>query len=314
VIRPLDTSDDQLLARVHELLLACHLESLARVPYRDGEATAAYFRHPPSFERRLCWVAGDVDGFARLGIVDGSRSAWLELAVAASARRRGIGRALFETAVGEARRHGCVAIAGRHSTAEGAAFARAVGARGTLAEITSVLELATARLPSASVQGYRTASWIGVAPPEILESYAAARNAINDAPASNQEENYVWTAAMVRDEEAMLAERGSELRVTVAVDEDGAVAAFTELRVSPTPGTFASTEDTATVEPHRGRGLATWIKSESLQRLRAERPAVRLVTTTNAAENAAILAVNRRLGFEPAATATTASVPLATSA
>jgi hypothetical protein len=41
---------------------------------------------------------------------------------------------------------------------------------------------------------------------------------------------------------------------------------------------------------------------------------VRLVTTTNAAENAAILAVNRRLGFEPAATATTASVPLATSA
>jgi mycothiol synthase len=86
------------------------------------------------------------------------------------------------------------------------------------------------------------------------------------------------------------------------------VAAFTELRFSPAPGTVASTEDTATVASHRGRGLAAWVKAESLERLRAERPGVRLVTTTNAAENEAILAVNRHLGFEPAAVATTASL------
>jgi len=50
------------------------------------------------------------------------------------------------------------------------------------------------------------------------------------------------------------------------------------------------------------------VKAESLSRLQAERPDVRIVTTTNAAQNTAILAVNRRLGFEPAAFATTASV------
>jgi hypothetical protein len=37
---------------------------------------------------------------------------------------------------------------------------------------------------------------------------------------------------------------------------------------------------------------------------------VELVTTTNAAENEAILALNRRLGFAEAAAATTASLAL----
>ena len=95
----------------------------------------------------------------------------------------------------------------------------------------------------------------------------AARNAINDSPQSNADENYLWTVGMVRGEEAMLAQRGRELRVTVTLDARGEVAAFTELRLSPLPGTVASTEDTATVAPHRGRGLATWVKTESLRRL-----------------------------------------------
>jgi hypothetical protein len=44
-----------------------------------------------------------------------------------------------------------------------------------------------------------------------------------------------------------------------------------------------------------------WVKSESLARLRRERPDVLLVGTTNAEENAAIRAVNERLGFVTAA-------------
>ena len=75
-------------------------------------------------------------------------------------------------------------------------------------------------------------------------------------------------------------------------------------------GAVASTEDTATVAARRGRGLAGWVKAESLRRLRADRPDVRHVTTTNAAGNEPILALNRRLGFERVAVATTASVSL----
>jgi GNAT superfamily N-acetyltransferase len=311
MIRPLDTSDDRLLARVHQLLLACHEEASPRVPYRDEAETVAFLRHPPPFERRPLWIAGDVDGFARLGIIDGSRSAWLELAVAQGSRRQGIGRVLLDAAAAEARSHGCTAVAGRHMTPAGAAFARTAGAVDARQDITSLLELGAAELGLVPVDGYRLESWIGAAPGELVESYAAARNAINDAPSANDEEDYLWTVEMVRGQEDMLAQRGRELRVTIALDAAGEVAAFTELRLSAIPGAVASTEDTATVAAHRRRGLAGWVKAESLRRLRAERPNVRLVTTTNAAENAAILALNRRLGFERAAVATTASLSLA---
>jgi mycothiol synthase len=292
------------------LLLACHTEASPRVPYRDEAETAAYLRNPPPFEKRPLWIAGDVEGFARLGIIDGSKLAWLELAVAPQSRRRGLGRGLFDAAVAEARRHGCMALAGRHAIAAGTAFARSVGAEDSRQDITSVLELGAARLDAVPVDGYDVQSWIGSAPPELVESYAAARNAINDAPTVNEGENYEWTVDMIRGEEAVLAERGREGRVTVALDARGEIVSFTELRFSPVPGTVASTEDTATVASHRGRGLAGLVKTESLRRLRAERPTVELVTTTNAAENVGILALNHRLGFERATVATTASLVL----
>jgi GNAT superfamily N-acetyltransferase len=278
------------------------------VPYRTADETAAYFRYPPPYERRPLWVAGDIEGFAGLFITEGSDSAWLQLAVAAASRRRGLGRALFETAVAEARTSGCTALAGRHASPAGAAFAHALGATETRADVTSVLDLGSARLEVEPVAGYELLSWGDPVPDDLVESYAAARNAINDAPAANEGEQYLWTVDTVRGQEATLAERGREYRVTVAVDRSGEVAAFTELRLSPE---MASVEDTATVAAHRGRGLAMWVKAESLRRLRAERPGVRLVTTTNAADNAPILAANRRLGFEPVATGITASIPLA---
>jgi mycothiol synthase len=310
LIHRLDPADDRLLARVHKLLLACHQEASPGVPYRDVAETAAFFRHPPPFEARPLWIAGDVDGFAWLKVAGGSSSGWLELAVSSAARRRGIGRALFETAAAEARAFGCVSLAGRYATPGSAAFACALGARDARRDVTSILELSSARLDRASVSGYRLESWVGSAPERLVASFAAARNAINDAPQSTEDESEVWTVATVRGLEAAVERRGRELRVTVAIDADDSVAAFTELRLSPDPGTFASTEDTATVASHRGRGLAGWVKAESLTLLRAERPRVRLVTTTNAAENVAILAVNRRLGFEPTAFATTANVSL----
>jgi len=95
----------------------------------------------------------------------------------------------------------------------------------------------------------------------------------------------------------------------VAVDPDGEVGAFTEVRVSP--GTaLAFTEDTATVLEHRGQGLATAVKLESLRRLRADRPEVEVVTTMNAEDNRAMRRVNERVGFAVAATLTTATITL----
>ena len=63
------------------------------------------------------------------------------------------------------------------------------------------------------------------------------------------------------------------------------------------PGVRAAAEYAGTARSHRGRGLATLAKLAST---RAARDAgVERITTENDVENAPMLAINRRLGFEP---------------
>jgi hypothetical protein len=144
---------------------------------------------------------------------------------------------------------------------------------------------------------YPQLSWIGPVTHHQLDSYATAPDAIRDAPASDGVTLDEWTPSMVRATEESVAAAGRQLRVTAALDGAGSVVAFTVIRVSPEPGTTASTDDTAVVRAHRGRGLAARVKVESLRLLVADRPDVALVTTTNAADNGPMLAVNRKLGF-----------------
>src|SRR5205814_5833867 len=81
---------------------------------------------------------------------------------------------------------------------------------------------------------------------------------------------------------------------TAVIDERGSVVAFTFLSVV---GERAQHGFTGTVREHRGRGLATAAKRLALSKA-AERGVTR-VTTSNAEENAAMRAINRKLGFEP---------------
>jgi RimJ/RimL family protein N-acetyltransferase len=81
---------------------------------------------------------------------------------------------------------------------------------------------------------------------------------------------------------------------TAVLDEDGRVVAFSFLMVG---GDRASHGFTGTVAEHRGRGLATAAKRQALRAAAAR--GVTRVTTANAEENAAMRAINKKLGFEP---------------
>ena len=91
----------------------------------------------------------------------------------------------------------------------------------------------------------------------------------------------------------------------------GTLVAITELLFRSDRRDLAEQANTAVLPAHRGRGLATWLKAAMLARVCAERPDVQEIRTANFADNAAMLAINRRLGFAPVVTATAWQVSVA---
>jgi RimJ/RimL family protein N-acetyltransferase len=133
---------------------------------------------------------------------------------------------------------------------------------------------------------------------------------MDDAPHPETMHFPAWTEDKIRASEGSLRQRDREMRLTVAIADDGAIGAFTELRVSK-GSTLGFTDDTGTVAAHRRKGLARAVKVESLRRLRADHPEVEVVTTSNAEENAVMRHVNESVGFRPTLVETTAALALA---
>jgi mycothiol synthase len=309
-IREVDAStapDEELLA-IHAIERACLLELIPDEPSRSADEAVAFYRHPPSNVTRHVWVWDD-EGVANL-VLHGPAAVFGEVLVTPSARRRGIGAALLEALLARARELDLKHVHGHHATPTGAAFCARAGAVDGQRDVRSLLRLADAVLPQPELPaGWSLVSWTRRAPDELVGSYARARSALDDAPTPDGMEFPVETTESLRDVEDALGRRGREGRVTVAVDPDGEVGSFTEVRL--TPGSpLAFTEDTATVAAHRGQGLATAVKLESLRRLRAERPEVEVLTTMNAEDNRVMRRLNERIGFSIAATLTTATITL----
>jgi mycothiol synthase len=315
-VRRLDTASlpDALMDGVYEVVARGHAEENPEEPCRSRAEVKAFLRHPPSLETREYWFAesgGGCVGFAQLGVMQGAAAGRVELLVHPAYRGHGHGKALLEALRHRARSLGARRLAGRHATEAGARFASAAGAKDTFREVRSVLRLPVSEeLAVQPVDGYGLRSWLGPAPAELLDSFARARNAINDAPLAFDEDPEVWTPDRVRDLEAAVERRDRDVRVTVALDAAGEVVAFTELRVSRTAGAIAATEDTAVVPEHRRRGLGRWVKVESIRRLQDDRPDVRLLTTANAEQNDAMRSLNRALGFSPVTVYTNCTLEL----
>ena len=135
--------------------------------------------------------------------------------------------------------------------------------------------------------GYRCVPMSQIAPEAV---YEAVRAAALDEPTPIQHDD-IRLDDFLRE----WTEPDADLESSTAVlDEHANVVAFTFLNVA---GERAQHGFTGTVREHRGRGLATAAKRWAL-RAAAERGVTR-VTTSNAEENAAMRAINLKLGFEP---------------
>lgn len=147
---------------------------------------------------------------------------------------------------------------------------------------------------------YRLHLWDTV-PDDYLARTADLMMVMNTAPrGSDQEDDWVVTPELVRAQEAESAALG-ERRLLLAAEDTrtGELVGYTETFWSPERAALVYQGATAVRPAARGQRLGKWLKAAMVEQLRRECPGAVWVRTNNAEENAAMLAINVQLGFQP---------------
>jgi mycothiol synthase len=258
--------------------------------------------------------AGEVvgHGYVELDGEGNTHLAWIQLAVAPTHRRQGIGTALLgrlaDIGAGDGRTSmGCGADEG--SCWETFLADLGITHRQTvhlnrlrIADLDrTLLEEWVDRAPERA-GGYRLLAWDGPTPDEHAEAFAVCTEVMNTAPLGDLEvEHERMTVARLRRLEGARADAGVDWWTLVAVEEaTGAFVGFTQLSFSGWRDVHAKQQDTGVDPAHRDRGLGRWLKASMLLRLLDEKPAVIRIDTGNAGSNAPMLSINHALGFRPA--------------
>jgi GNAT superfamily N-acetyltransferase len=255
-----------------------------------------YGRALPPESKLGDWVAvedGRVVGtaYAFAGLASGDASAaHCRVLVRGSHRRRGIGRLLFELVEAHAAAIGAERLlADFEENPAGVAFAEALGFRCARAEQAAVLDPRAVRpAPPAEVD---------LRPLRDVDprfAYEVDMEASLDMPSTEEfvrMEYDDWARYVL--EHPLLSFDGSFLALV-----DGGPAAVSLLTADPDSGR-ASSLFTGTMRAHRGRGLGLAVKLASIDW--AARNGIVQLATRNDETNAPMLAINRKLGYRPAA-------------
>ena len=135
-----------------------------------------------------------------------------------------------------------------------------------------------------------------VVPEEMLEGFVDLYNEIVDeVPLGDLEMRERMTPALRREAEAR---RGGGWYTKVIQEADGSLSGLTEVVHDSATPYRVEQELTGVRAEHRGRGLGKWLKAEMMFFMRDELPEARYINTGNADMNAAMVAINERMGFK----------------
>ena len=271
------------------------------------------------------WLAYDGDvAVAELDVSlpqrDNLDNAWIDLHVRAEYRRRGIGRRLYELAVGYARAAGRTKLMassweqipdGPFRDGAGSAFARAMGLGRVHEETRRKLYLSTVddalldRLLAdayAHADGYSPVQWTDRCPDEYVPDMAYLEGRLStDAPTGDLDwgpENV--DAELIREMERNRAIMGGRaFHTAVRHDATGRLVALTGTMIEHGVPEHAWQMITLVDPDHRGRRLGTIVKIENLRLTVAGEPALQAIDTTNATVNRHMIAINHAMGFVP---------------
>ncbi|AGL17027.1 GNAT family N-acetyltransferase [Actinoplanes sp. N902-109] len=297
--------------RYHALVTSAAAVDRPENPPLTRAWTHSWLTTPDTADRTtLYWSArlgGSIAGVGKLVLPghENGRSAEVDLRVGPEQRRRGVARALLAAMAPAAQEHDRVTLfSWIVADAPPAFLAERLGAEIVHTNHLQVLRLdggGADRWRTPEPAGYRSVRWIGHVPDDLLELFATAKKAIQDAPLGGTATQIpVWTPERIRAAERDLAARGVERRVVVAVHEaTGEIAGLTELQFHPERPRVGIQQDTSVRREHRGHGLGRFVKAEMLGWVTATRDLrPELVMTTTATQNAHMRRINEELGFE----------------
>ena len=259
-------------------------ELLSRVwPYRVGSERGLLHSaaaEPPDAHRRY-WAAerdGELVGWATAGVEyqSSERPGFVHVSVAPELRGAGLGTTLLERC--EAHLAGvCVATVLSFTTAEEASrrFATARGFRHTHTTRISGVDPRTVEPPREVPPGVALHPLAVLEPRKVYEVDAEAMTDVPGDVAMDDVSFEQWLEDYWRHPD-------TDLDVSMAAVVDGRPVSFSHLRSDP-GGRRAVTDMTGTLRAYRGRGIE-------------------LVSTENDETNAAMLSVNRKLGYLPVGT------------
>ena len=311
-----DPADEKTLLACHEVHRAVNQADEPVEPPMSAGTFGVFltegFDHSPG----ETWVAfdsgGTVAGYYRMNLPDleNTDRAFLVPTVHPAARHGGMGRELLRHGAGRATASSRTILESvTVEDGDGEAFARAAGATMTLEEVRRVQYLdkiapgtvAALRAEAAGASaGYSVVTWTGPFPDRYLAGAAEVFNAFNDAPHSETVQDEVWDAARVRERTGTLQRLGLMRGYGVAAlhDASGEMAGFTAVLVDPESPSWGFQQLTAVVRTHRGHRLGLLLKTAMLDLLAAAEPQLEWISTGNAADNAHMIAVNDRLGYQ----------------
>ncbi|SDH93388.1 GNAT family N-acetyltransferase [Agrococcus jejuensis] len=302
-----------------DALILTPAESLGQAQHQDDERLVFLG----------AWLDGEHVGRAVLswGVHEGLHVGSASILVLPSARRRGVGAALWDAALARLEAEGRTTIQAwiDHRPATGATIAPPTGfgaipadaaetrfalARGfRLEQVERVSEL---RLDGAAdldaleaaarphATDYDLLAWRGSTPPEHRDAMAALRARMStDAPSADLDvDEEAWDADRLVRAEAADAAQGRTMWTTVARHRaSGVLAAYSSLSTPVEPERPIDQEDTLVHAEHRGHRLGMLVKIANLRQVVAAEPQRARVMTWNAEENRPMLAVNEAMGF-----------------
>lgn len=311
------------LTAMYDVLCGSFLHDHPGHPPRTREDLRASLTVPWPESRSACWLCVDGEetvGIARLQLPGGTNAdvADVALDVLPGHRRGGAGRTLLREAVRLAYSTGRTVLTGQGvEPGPATGFAELMGARPALREVRAVLAVGAAMAASQAEgheppAGYELLRIRGTASPDLLEDIGAVHEGMADAPtAPGTWTHQPYDGARVAAVDAMLEARGlTQLRVAARHVDSGMLAGITYVIISPHSPYRSEQGDTVVLAVHRGHSLGLAMKVEMLRWLGAEFPQVGELNTWTARDNAAMRAVNARLGHRDTGTWTQWQVPV----